>query len=147
MDKWTEALDSDEEIDCFYTDFMKAFDRVPHQRLIAKMKSYGINESIYNWVETFLCNRKQLVVINGVHSEWEKMKSGVPQGSVLGPILFVLFINDLPDEVISELLLCADDANIYRVIRLKKTDNCCKKIFTLCHYGQTYGYYILILTN
>lgn len=117
MDKWTEALDNGEEVDCIYTDFMKAFDRVPHQRLIGKMKSYGISDSICKWVEVFLCNRKQKVVINGVDSEWEEVKSGVPQGSVLGPILFVIFINDLPEEVISELLLYADDAKIYRIIR------------------------------
>ena len=65
----------------------------------------------------FLSNRTQKVVINGVSSEWEKVKSGVPQGSVLGPVLFLLFINDLPQEVISELLLYADDAKIYRIIR------------------------------
>ena len=116
MDRWTEALDKGEEVDCIYTDFMKAFDRVPHQRLIAKMKSYGISEGICKWVEMFLCNRKQKVVINDAHSEWETVTSGVPQGSVLGPVLFVIFINDLPQEVISELLLYADDAKIYRTI-------------------------------
>jgi hypothetical protein len=116
MDRWTEALDRGEEVDCIYTDFMKAFDRVPHQRLIAKMQSYGISEGICKWVEMFLCNRKQKVVINDAHSEWETVTSGVPQGSVLGPVLFVIFINDLPQEVISELLLYADDAKIYRTI-------------------------------
>ena len=117
LEKWTDALDKGEEVDCIYTDFMKAFDRVPHQRLLAKLKSYGISENICSWVEMFLKDRTQKVVINGVESEWENVKSGVPQGSVLGPVLFLLFINDLPEEVVSELLLYADDAKIFRIIR------------------------------
>lgn len=117
LEKWTEALDNGFEVDCIYTDFMKAFDRVPHQRLLAKMRSYGISNDICNWVEMFLSNRSQMVVINGVQSNWESIKSGVPQGSVLGPVLFLLFINDLPEEVLSELLLYADDAKIYRTIK------------------------------
>ena len=83
------------------------------------MLSYGISDEICEWVEMFLTNRYQQVVINGKQSEWEKVRSGVPQGSVLGPVLFLLFINDLPDEVISELLLYADDAKIYRCINSK----------------------------
>ena len=116
IDKWTEALDNGEEVDCIYTDFMKAFDRVPHKHLLVKMRSYGISEEICKWVELFLSNRLQKVVINGKFSEWEEVISGVPQGSVLGPVLFLLFINDLPSEVLSELLLYADDSKIYRTI-------------------------------
>ena len=120
MDKWTEALDNGEEIDCIYTDFMKAFDKVPHKRLIAKMVSYGISGEICSWVEAFLSHRQQKVVVNGVSSEWENIVSGVPQGSVLGPVLFLIFINDLPEEAISELLLYADDSKIFRVIKTDK---------------------------
>ena len=82
MDEWTEFI---------YTDFAKAFDKVPHQRLLAKLRSYGITKEMLQWIENFLCNHKQCVIINGVLSEWVKVISGIPQGSILGPILFLIY--------------------------------------------------------
>ena len=119
LDHWTKILDEGSSVDNIYMDFMKAFDTVPHRRLLQKIRSYGISGKAEKWVEAFLSNRRQRVCINGCHSEWESVASGIPQGSVLGPLLFVIFINDLP-EVVSEascIFLFADDTKIYREIR------------------------------
>ena len=116
LDQWTEALDRGTEIDVIFLDFKKAFDRVPHQRLIDKLKFYGINGQILTWITAFLQNRKQRVSIHEATSQWAEVKSGIPQGSVLGPTLFIIFINSLPDTTISPLFLFADDAKIFREI-------------------------------
>ena len=113
LDEWTRILDEGGEVDVIFMDFMKAFDKVPHKRLLEKLKSYGIEGQLLNWLKDFLNGRKQRVVVNGCKSEWKEVVSGVPQGSVIGPLLFVLYINDLPDIVEAEVYLFADDTKIF----------------------------------
>ena len=114
LEIWTEMLDDGDPVDAIYLDFRKAFDSVPHQRLLGKLKAYGINGKITKWIRNFLVGRKQRVKVNGVLSAWAAVISGIPQGSVLGPILFVLFINDLPDIINSTVHIFADDTKVYR---------------------------------
>lgn len=92
LDDWTKLLDAGISIDVVYTDFQKAFDTVPHQRLMMKLNSYGIHSKVLTWIRSFLTGRKQRVVITGYESMWTSVISGVPQGSVLGPILFLIYI-------------------------------------------------------
>ena len=110
------ALDDGVDVDVIYIDFKKAFDKVPHQRLLVKLRGYGIQGHILDWVKEFLSDRKQRVVINGSESEWSDVSSGIPQGSVLGPILFLIYINDLPDVIDVLIKLFADDAKFYQRI-------------------------------
>ena len=106
-------------VDAIYLDFWKAFDTVPHRRLLGKLESYGITDKILHWIEAFLTGRTQVVKVNGVSSKSARVISGIPQGSVLGPLLFVIFINDLLENIDSSGLLFADDTKLFRKVGSK----------------------------
>ena len=113
LDCWTETLDNGGAIDAIYMDFRKAFDSVPHRRLLHKTNSHGIQGLVLKWIEAFLGDRSQQVFVNGSKSQEGRVTSGIPQGSVLGPILFVIYINDLPNQVESEVCIFADDTKLF----------------------------------
>ena len=117
MEIWINIFDQGVTWDTIYMDFAKAFDRVPHNRLLAKARSLGIRDTLLNWISDFLSERKQRVVLGNGVSNWAAVNSGIPQGSVLGPILFIIFINDLPQEVQSYINIFADDTKLFRAIR------------------------------
>ena len=104
------------QTDLIIMDFAKAFDKVPHRRLLHKLDFYGIRGSTHKWINSWLSGRTQKVVLDGQASDPVPVLSGVPQGSVLGPILFLIFINDLPDNIRSSVCLFADYCVLYRNI-------------------------------
>ena len=111
-DKIINNYDEDRKTDIVYLDFQKAFDKVPHKRLLKKLEAHGIVGKVACWIKNWLTNRKQRVVINGETSEFIEVTSGVPQGSVLGPLLFVIYVNDLDDHIKSNIALFADDTKV-----------------------------------
>ena len=112
-------MDKHENVDVIYLDFKKAFDSVPHKRLIGVLRQYGKTGKTLNWITDFLSGRQQRVVINDSRSSWQPVKSGIPQGSVLGPVLFLIYINTMPDKIASKIYLFDDDAKLYRQIEDK----------------------------
>ena len=117
IDELSQNVENGEQTDVIILDFSKAFDMVPHKLLLHKLNCYGIRGQLLKWLENFLTKRKMKVVVDGQSSKDADVLSGVPQGTVLGPILFLVHINDLPERVSSCVRLFADDCLLYRVIR------------------------------
>ena len=107
-------------VDAIYLDFEKAFDKVPHHRLLSKLKAYGIEGNLLRWIKEYLTERTQVVLVNGVESDNGLVLSGVFPGTGLGPLSFLLFTNDMLDNVSSNGLLFADDTKIFWIITSKK---------------------------
>eukprot|EP00112_Aurelia_sp_Birch-Aquarium-sp1_P026342 Seg9297.1 transcript_id=Seg9297.1/GoldUCD/mRNA.D3Y31 product="putative RNA-directed DNA polymerase from transposon X-element" protein_id=Seg9297.1/GoldUCD/D3Y31 len=113
IDSWSKVLDEGSSLDAVYMDFAKAFDTVPHERLLVKLKGYGIKGKVLEWIRHFLSGCRQRVVVNGHCSSWAPVNSGIPQGSVMGPLLFICYVNDMPEVVHSAIRMFADDTKIF----------------------------------
>ena len=100
-----------------YLDISKAFDRVWHEGLIYKLRRCGVSGNLLSLIKDFLANRKQRTVLNGKTSEWGSVTAGVPQGSILGPLFFLVYINDLTDYLKCNVKLLADDASLFTIVR------------------------------
>ena len=109
VNKIYDCLDRGNEVRAVFLDISKAFDKVWHAGLLAKMKNLGVGGTLLNWFESYLKSRQQRVVIEGSSSSWKEVKAGVPQGSVLGPLLFLIYINDIQQNIDSDCFLFADD--------------------------------------
>ena len=103
--------------------FSKAFDKVPHQRLLSKLEHYGVTGNLWNWIQHWLTAYTQTVVLEGIASQPVKVKSDMPQGTVLGPLMFLFFINDIADDIkYSSVRLFADDCLLYRIVDSREDD-------------------------
>ena len=117
VDSVLKSLNEGSEVDVIYLDYSKAFDKVDHQILLAKMDTYGIKGKVYDWIRNFLIDRKQTVVVDGEKSTYQAVRSGVPQGTVLGPVFFIVYIIDMALRArSSKALTFADDTKLMKAI-------------------------------
>ena len=122
VDELANNIQQGRQTDLIVLDFSKAFDKVSHEKLAYNLFHYGVQGKTLAWIKGFLADRSQRVVLDGVSSSSIPVTSGVPQGSVLGPVLFLAYINDLPEQVTSQVRLFADDTVVYITIH-KHTDS------------------------
>ena len=116
MEDFTDYFELGIPYDCIYLDFAKAFDSVPHQRLLTKVNDLGLQGELLYCIKDFLTGRKQRVMVNNTCSEWSDVTSGIPQGSVLGSILFLAYINDIVNGIQSNIKIFADDTKLYNSV-------------------------------
>ena len=116
FDDWASSRNKSRPTDVIFLNFSKAFDSVPHERLLLKLKCHGIEGSLLRWFRSFLTDRKQRVVVRGTHLSWSCVtsRSAVLQGTILGPILFLIYVNDISSNISSTLSMFADDIKVYR---------------------------------
>ena len=143
IDDISKSLNSGKQVDMAILDFSKAFDKVSYERLSRKLKYYGLDEKTRTWINSFLTDRKQQVVVDNATSDVASVTSGVPQGTVLGPTLFLIYINDIAENITSNIRLFADDCVLYRTIN-STADN---RIWINTSCGQTLGKWISMLRN
>ena len=113
-----EALAKGKEIDIAYLDFVKAFDKVPHCALLTKLSKFGISGQVINWFQSYLSDRYQRVALQGTYSDWLQVLSGVLQGSIMGPLMFLVYIDDIPQCITHDpkIAIFADDSKLFKII-------------------------------
>ena len=116
IEEWSIMVERGEPIDILYLDLAKAFNTVPPRRLLTKLRAHRIEGKVLRWIEAFLIGRQQRVIVGGNRSGWTPVPSGVPQGSVLAPLLFAIYVNDLPDSLQCGIKIFADDTKLYRSV-------------------------------
>ena len=133
-----ESFEKYDETRAIFLDISKAFDKVWHEGVIHKLKCNGISGNLLAFFENYLVNRQQRVVLNGIESDWMKLEAGVPQGSVLGPLLFLVYINDLTDNITSQMRLFADDSSLFTCV--KGVDESHEKLVKDLHTVTVWAY-------
>ena len=149
VDDLAQNIDNKSQTDVILLDFSKAFDKVPHERLLAKVNHYGIRDNNIIWIRNFLQSRSQQVILENSKSNVTSVDSGVPQGSVLGPLLFSLYINDLPNAISngSTARLFVDDCVLYKKIKSHQDTLDLLADLNLQQVGKDHGRWSFILAN